>query len=84
MNSQVAPRIIPDPTTDPYRTFGIVSLVLAFLMPYLGLVLGIIAFKASANEGHENSAARWGAGIGGVFTLCILVFGVSAWLGYFN
>ena len=84
MNTHVAPRIIADPTADPYRTFGIVSLVLAFVQPYLGLVLGIVAFKASAKEGHENSTARWGAGIGGVFTLCILIFGISTWLGYLN
>lgn len=83
MKSQVLPQpgMIHTPI-DPYRTFGIVSLILGFLIPPLGLTLGYFVHRSSAHEGHSNEWAAWGVIVGGTFTAMIAIIAAAQKLGY--
>jgi hypothetical protein len=43
----------------PGKTLGIVGLVLAFVMPLLGLILSIVAKVQSRGAGAKNTPATW-------------------------
>lgn len=70
--SEMAP---VEPTADdPGRTMGVVGIVLAFLLPLIGLVVSIKANLKSKKAGHKNSLARAGIVIATIMTILSLVF----------
>lgn len=63
------PMAAPAPTVqseDPGKGMGIASLVLAFIAPLIGLILGIIAKGKSKKAGHNNGLA-----LAGIIVSCI-------------
>ena len=63
------PMAAPAPTVqsvDPGKGMGIASLILAFIAPLVGLILGIIAKGKSKKAGHNNGLA-----LAGIIISCI-------------
>jgi hypothetical protein len=65
-------------TLDPGRTLGIVGLVLAFLIPLVGLILSIVAFNQSKRAGFTNTLARVGIIVAVIVMALGLVIGIIA------
>ncbi|WP_127792044.1 DUF4190 domain-containing protein [Agromyces sp. LHK192] len=61
-----------NPDTFPGKTLGIVGLVLAILMPLIGLILSIVANSQSKKAGFKNGPAKAGIIVGAI----LLVIGV--------
>lgn len=55
---------------DPGKTMGIAALILAFLIPLVGLILGVVARSKSKKAGHSNGLAN-GAIVVGIITTII-------------
>lgn len=76
----------PAPTPAPVvpgKTLGIVALVLAFLAPLIGAILGFVARNQSKAAGVENTPAKVAIILGIVFTvlyviILIVTFATSA------
>jgi thiol:disulfide interchange protein len=72
-----------NPREDPGKTLGIVSLVLAFIIPLLGLIFGFVARSKSKKAGHSNGLALVGIIISilsmivFIFIFAVLIFGVG-------
>ena len=58
----------------PGKTMGIVGLILAFLLPLVGLILSIIAVVQSKKAGVKNTPGVIGIIVGALFTVLALVF----------
>lgn len=67
----------------PGKTLGIVALVLAFLAPLIGAILGFVARGQSKAAGVENTPAKVAIILGIIFTvlgiiITVVSFGASA------
>ncbi|MCL1929562.1 hypothetical protein FWF93_00185 [Candidatus Saccharibacteria bacterium] len=62
----------PQNSTADAATISIVGLVLAFLLPPIGLILSIIALKRSQGANEAKGIATAGVVIGGIFSLFFL------------
>ncbi len=47
-------------TADPSRGMTIAGVVLAFLMPFVGLIFSIVSYRNSKKVGFQNTLARTG------------------------
>lgn len=70
----------PSATPVPGKTLGIVSLILAFLLPLIGVILGIIASSQSRRAGVKNTPATVAMILGIIFLFLSLL---GAWW-FFN
>ncbi len=66
----------PTSTTneDPGKTLGIVGLVLAFLLPLIGLILSIVGVSKSKKAGFKNTPGVIGIIVGAVLAFIVPVF----------
>jgi hypothetical protein len=70
----VAPQ--PSPVSsndDPGRTLGILSLIFAFILPIIGIIVGIVGLRKSKAAGYKNNVALAGLIISFITTVLILV-----------
>jgi len=77
------PAPAPAPATAPVsdgKTLGIVGLVLAFLMPLIGLIVSIIARNQSKAVGVENTPAK----VGLILSIVFMVLGLIGVILYFG
>ena len=77
------PAPAPAPATAPVsdgKTLGIVGLVLAFLMPLVGLIVSIIARNQSKAVGVENTPAK----VGLILSIVFMVLGLIGVILYFG
>jgi hypothetical protein len=66
------------PAAVPGKTLGIVALVLAFLAPIIGFILGLVAKSQSKKAGVKNTPATVAIVLGLIFTIVyIIIIGVS-------
>ena len=65
-------------TEYPGQSLGITGLVLAFVLPLVGLVLGVIAWNWSKKAGEQNGPARAAVIVGGV----ILAAGLLVYIAW--
>ncbi|MBO1903041.1 DUF4190 domain-containing protein [Leucobacter weissii] len=66
-----APPVAPGQpqTSTPGKTLGIVSLILAFFLPIIGLILGIVAVIQSRKAGAGNIPGIIAIILGAIFTI---------------
>ena len=75
------------PAAVPGKTLGIVALVLAFLAPIIGFILGLVARSQSKKAGVSNTPATVAIVLGLIFTIVyivIIVVGVSTGAALLN
>lgn len=58
---------------DPDKTLAIIGLVLAFIVPLIGLIFSIVAKVKSKKSGFKNPIATIGIILNGVFSLVIIL-----------
>lgn len=63
---------MPVATEDPARGMTITAMVLAFLFPFVGFVLGIVSYRKSSKVGYKNTLA-----------LVAIVISVVMWVVWF-
>lgn len=61
---------------------GVVGLVLAFLLPPIGLVLSVVAASRSRAAGNKAGVSALGVGVGAVLTVMGVFVGVALSLGW--
>ena len=73
-------RVAPPPGVDyPGKTLGIVGLVLAILVPLVGLIISVVANNQSKAAGYPNQLAKIGIIVGAILTaLYVIGFIISA------
>ncbi|BAU31160.1 DUF4190 domain-containing protein [Microcella alkaliphila] len=57
------------PAVNPGQTLGIVALILAFVAPLVGLILGVVALNQSKKVGMKNGLAVASIWLGAIFTV---------------
>ena len=67
MTTPPAPQA-PAPADFPGKTLGIVGLVLAILLPLVGLIISIVANSQSKKAGYPNGLAKAGIIVGAILT----------------
>ena len=67
---------------DPGKTLGIVGLVLAIVVPLVGIIVSAIALNTSKKAGFQNQLAKIGLIVGIVLTVLGLIGGIAygAWI----
>ncbi len=65
------------PASTPGKTLGIVGLILAFLAPFIGLILSIVAKVQSRKAGVPNGIATAGIIVGAILTVIGLIITIS-------
>lgn len=83
---QVAPAPVAAPVATPAKGLSIAAMILAFLLPLIGLILGIIAMVQSKKAGQKNGLALASVIIAAVLTIVgiissILIIGSMAAFG---
>jgi cytochrome b561 len=69
-----APAPQPAPAGDfPGKTLGIVGLVLAILVPLVGLIISVVANNQSKAAGYPNQLAKIGIIVGAILTALWLI-----------
>lgn len=63
----------------PGKALGIWAFVMSFLVPVIGLVLGIIALGQSRRAGVPNNLAISGIVIGAALTIAAVITTVAIW-----
>ena len=72
-----APAPQPAPAGDfPGKTLGIVGLVLAILVPLVGLIISFVANNQSKAAGYPNHLAKIGIIVGAILTALGLIIGI--------
>lgn len=64
---------VPAAPANPGKTLGVVALVLAILLPLIGLILGFVANGQSKKAGQKNGLAVAAIVIGAILTLLTVV-----------
>ena len=67
--STPVPAAAPAPVAAPGKTLGIVALVLAFVAPLIGAILGFVAKAQSKPAGVKNTPATVAIVLGLIFTV---------------
>lgn len=70
------------PATVPGKTLGIVGLILAILLPLVGLILSIVAMVQSRKAGAKNGPALAGIIVGALFTIGWIIIGLLLAAGF--
>jgi hypothetical protein len=73
MTNAPAPQT-PAPADYPGKTLGIVGLVLAILLPVVGLIISIVANSQSKKAGYKNGLAKAGIIVGAILTALGVIF----------
>lgn len=73
MTTPPPPAAAPAPAAVPGKTLGIVALILAFLAPLIGAILGFVAKAQSKAAGIKNTPATAAIVIGLILTVLYLV-----------
>ncbi len=78
-----APAPQPAPAGDfPGKTLGIVGLVLAILVPLVGLIISVVANNQSKAAGFPNQLAKIGIIVGAILTvlgiIVSIIYGIAA------
>jgi hypothetical protein len=73
-----APVKAPPGTDFPGKTLGIVGLILAILIPLVGLILSIVARVQSKKAGYKNSLATAGIIVGAVLIAIYIIIWIIA------
>ena len=73
MTTPPAPQA-PAPADFPGKTLGIVGLVLAILLPLVGLIISIVANSQSKKAGYPNGLAKAGIIVGAILTALGVIF----------
>ena len=72
-----APAPQPAPEGDfPGKTLGIVGLVLAILVPLVGLIISVVANNQSKAAGYPNQLAKIGIIVGAILTALGIIIGI--------
>jgi hypothetical protein len=71
-----APAPAPAGADFPGKTLGIVGLVLAILVPLVGLIISIVANNQSKAAGYTNQLAKIGIIVGIILTVLYLIFAI--------
>lgn len=72
-----APAPQPAPAGDfPGKTLGIVGLVLAILVPLVGLIISVVANNQSKAAGYPNQLAKIGIIVGAILTALGIIVGI--------
>lgn len=70
------------PADFPGKTLGIVGLVLAILVPLVGLIISIVANNQSKAAGYPNQLAKIGIIVGAILTalglIISIIYGIAA------
>lgn len=69
---------------DPGKTMAIIALVLAFLMPLIGLILAIVAKKKSKKSGHSNGFAIAAIAFGAINLIISTAFFAAIFFATFS
>jgi len=69
----------PAPADYPGKTLGIVGLVLAILVPIVGLIISYVARGQSRGAGVENGPAKAGIIVGWILTI-LWILGIILWV----
>ena len=80
---QAGPPAAP-PADFPGKTLGIVGLVLAVLIPLVGLIVSIIAQNQSKAAGYPNKLAKIGLIVGIVLTVLIVILYITVFAVAFS
>jgi hypothetical protein len=76
----VQPGVIPPAPQQPMPaaaqtdTLGIVSIIMIFFIPFIGLILGAIGLKKANKEGYKNTLSKIGLIVNSVFVVLGLLF----------
>ncbi|MGX5695802.1 DUF4190 domain-containing protein [Agromyces soli] len=73
MTNAPAPQT-PAPADYPGKTLGIVGLVLAIILPVVGLIISIVANSQSKKAGYKNGLAKAGIIVGAILTALGVIF----------
>lgn len=63
-----APAPAPAPADFPGKTLGLVGLILAILVPLVGLIISVVANNQSKAAGFPNQLAKIGIIVGAILT----------------
>ena len=72
----------PPTAIDPGKNMGIIGMVLAFVFPFVGIVLSIISRSKSVKAGYSGGLGLAGIIINSVvivFWLLVILIGIVAW-----
>ena len=64
------------PADYPGKTLGIVGLVLAILLPLVGLIISVVANNQSKAAGFPNQLAKAGIIVGAILTALGVIVGI--------
>ena len=64
------------PADYPGKTLGIVGLILAILLPLVGLIISIVAQSQSKKAGYPNGLAKAGIIVGAILTALGIIFSI--------
>ena len=68
-------------SVDPGKGLGVASLISAFFIPLLGLILGIVAKSKSKKAGFKNGLATGGIVISVIGMVVSLIIGIAVMAG---
>ncbi|WP_368498002.1 hypothetical protein [Herbiconiux sp. A18JL235] len=74
--TSMSPDTRSTPADFPGRTLGIVGLVLAIVVPLVGVIVSAVAFSQSKKAGYPNTLARVGIIVGAVLTVLGLIVSI--------
>lgn len=66
----------PLPADYPGKTLGIVGLILAIIMPLVGLIISIVAQSQSKKAGYPNKMAKVGVIVGAILVVLGIIGGI--------
>ena len=66
----------PPPADYPGKTLGIVGLILAIIMPLVGLIISIVAQSQSKKAGYPNTMAKVGVIVGAILVVLGIIGGI--------
>ena len=66
----------PAPAAEPGKGLSIAAIILAFLVPLVGLILGIVALVQAKKAGRKNGLALAAVIIGAVLMVVYIIIGI--------
>jgi len=64
------------PADYPGKTLGLVGLILAIVVPLVGLIISLVAKKQSKDAGYPNQLAKIGVIIGAILVVLGIIGGI--------
>lgn len=69
------------PAATPGKTLGIVGLILAFFIPLVGLILGIVGLNQSKKAGRKNGVALAAVIVSSIFLVIGIIVAIVVGIG---